>query len=346
MKEIADNIKRLRAEKGVTQQELADAVCVSFQTVSKWENDITTPDVSMLPKLSVFFGVTIDKLFELNREERYKRIEKMIDLNEEAGPEVLSQEIKYLLNQLDTNPEDEKTLILLSGLYNYSADCSRRKAGNYAKIALKVNPYGKDALSELSHSYNNFGPDWNTQNHSELISILYKHIKLNKNEVRPVYYLLDNLIADYRLDEADSVLENYEKKNEDFHWTAYHAKIEFVRGNAEKSGEYLKILRAHYTKDSSCAAYAYFLLAEAEVYRTDYECALKDFESSFSVSKPPRYMDALDAKTQIYRILKNADAEIKERRRKIDVLKSDWNITSGVMVENELNAISELIKSK
>lgn len=63
--ELGNKIKTLRLKAGLTQEKLADELNVSFQTVSKWENNVCAPDISMLPKLSVFFGVTIDELFNL-----------------------------------------------------------------------------------------------------------------------------------------------------------------------------------------------------------------------------------------------------------------------------------------
>lgn len=67
MNKIGDNIRLLRKAKGVTQEELAEAVHVSFQAVSKWENG-GAPDIDMLPALASFFGVSIDELmgFKLN----------------------------------------------------------------------------------------------------------------------------------------------------------------------------------------------------------------------------------------------------------------------------------------
>ena len=58
--EIGQRIKSLRLEKGVTQEELANHLGLSYQAVSKWENNISTPDIQLLPLLSVYFGVTID----------------------------------------------------------------------------------------------------------------------------------------------------------------------------------------------------------------------------------------------------------------------------------------------
>jgi len=61
---IGKRIALLRKEKGMTQEDLANAMGVSPQAVSKWENDQTCPDISALPKLSKLLGVTVDELLE------------------------------------------------------------------------------------------------------------------------------------------------------------------------------------------------------------------------------------------------------------------------------------------
>ena len=71
--EFGTKIKTLRNKRGITQEALAKAMGVTPQTVSKWENDVTMPDVALLPELSVFFGVTIDELFSLNAEKQMER---------------------------------------------------------------------------------------------------------------------------------------------------------------------------------------------------------------------------------------------------------------------------------
>lgn len=63
MKEkLARNISIYRKEKGLTQEELAQMLGLSFQAVSKWENAQTMPDISLLPQLSAILEVSIDKL--------------------------------------------------------------------------------------------------------------------------------------------------------------------------------------------------------------------------------------------------------------------------------------------
>ncbi len=60
---IGKNIKQLRISKGLTQRALAYKLQVSVQAVSKWEQELSYPDVTLLPKIAKLFSVTIDQLF-------------------------------------------------------------------------------------------------------------------------------------------------------------------------------------------------------------------------------------------------------------------------------------------
>ena len=75
---IGDKIRFLRKNKKVTQAQLADDLSVSSQSVSKWENNLTVPDISVLPVIARYFGITMDELFNyrldaLNYKERFIR---------------------------------------------------------------------------------------------------------------------------------------------------------------------------------------------------------------------------------------------------------------------------------
>ena len=59
---LGTNISRLRAEKHLSQGDLAEALAVSRQSVSKWETDSSVPDLDKLVKLSQLFGVSLDEL--------------------------------------------------------------------------------------------------------------------------------------------------------------------------------------------------------------------------------------------------------------------------------------------
>ena len=60
---LGTNIMRLRKEAGLTQEQLANALGISYQAVSKWENGVSCPDISTLPLIADLFGVSIDSLF-------------------------------------------------------------------------------------------------------------------------------------------------------------------------------------------------------------------------------------------------------------------------------------------
>lgn len=62
MGDLAENLRRLRKEKGMTQEELADILQISFQTISKWERQESYPDIHMLPVMAGFFNISVDEL--------------------------------------------------------------------------------------------------------------------------------------------------------------------------------------------------------------------------------------------------------------------------------------------
>jgi len=82
---FSDNIKRLRRERGITQETLANILCISAQSVSKWERGDTLPDIVMLPIISNYFGVTIDVLLGNDKILTEERIQNYINDFKEAN---------------------------------------------------------------------------------------------------------------------------------------------------------------------------------------------------------------------------------------------------------------------
>ena len=66
---VGNNIKRLRLEKHLTQNKLARKLGVSYQAVSKWENNVCAPDIALLPAIANLFEVSIDSLFSKNEDD-------------------------------------------------------------------------------------------------------------------------------------------------------------------------------------------------------------------------------------------------------------------------------------
>ena len=59
---LGENIYRLRAEQNLSQGDLADALEVSRQSVSKWENNSAVPELEKLIKMAQIFGITIGRI--------------------------------------------------------------------------------------------------------------------------------------------------------------------------------------------------------------------------------------------------------------------------------------------
>lgn len=76
---IGNKIKSLRKQKGVTQEQLAFSIGISCQAVSKWENHIALPDITLVPSLASYFNCTIDELFDYNLLEKSKKIKLICD---------------------------------------------------------------------------------------------------------------------------------------------------------------------------------------------------------------------------------------------------------------------------
>lgn len=73
---IGEKIKSFRKKREITQEQLAEYLNISFQSVSKWECGDAYPDITMLPKIALFFGVTTDELLCIDK------LKEQEDINE------------------------------------------------------------------------------------------------------------------------------------------------------------------------------------------------------------------------------------------------------------------------
>ena len=81
---IGKNIADLRKKNGMTQEQLAETLGVSSQTISKWENEVTMPDIMLLPVIAGCFDITVDELYGGR-----KTIEKRQTIDYDDIPEML-----------------------------------------------------------------------------------------------------------------------------------------------------------------------------------------------------------------------------------------------------------------
>lgn len=75
---LGENIRRLRRKRDMTQEQLADALAVSFQAVSRWENGTTYPDIELLPVIAEFFSVSTDELLGIPEAEKNRQADALL----------------------------------------------------------------------------------------------------------------------------------------------------------------------------------------------------------------------------------------------------------------------------
>ena len=73
---IGENIKTLRKAQDITQEKLAAYLNISYQAISKWENGTALPDITLVPKIANFFGVSSDYLLGINADENEEKTRK------------------------------------------------------------------------------------------------------------------------------------------------------------------------------------------------------------------------------------------------------------------------------
>lgn len=76
---LSEQLRRLRRERGSTQEELADLLGISAQAVSKWERGEAMPDITLLPLLARYYRVSVDELLGVDRQSREARIQEICD---------------------------------------------------------------------------------------------------------------------------------------------------------------------------------------------------------------------------------------------------------------------------
>lgn len=128
MNSIGKNIKRLRISKGDTQENIADALNISCQAVSKWENGNATPDISILPLLADYFDITIDELMN-HKLNAYTKKDRFVKLLHNSGALVFTDDNYYV------NTEKISTNLQFSKIGECFADYIQENSLEYDAIA-------------------------------------------------------------------------------------------------------------------------------------------------------------------------------------------------------------------
>ena len=137
---ISQVIKRLRKEKNITQEELAKVLNVTYQSVSRWENDLAYPDAELIPLIASYFGVTTDVLFgtdettiEYKRQEYLKKIQEQENI---YSDEDFKRFEKTLTEAIKSFPKDVYFQWKICSLYwRMGIDCAKKNIKALRKLS-------------------------------------------------------------------------------------------------------------------------------------------------------------------------------------------------------------------
>lgn len=322
---IGYKIRQMRNKAGFTQEQLAEKLGVTAQSVSKWENEISMPDITLLPDIAEVFGVSIDELFDLTIEQKFKRIENRIEIEEELSLQTFLEYEEFLKGQLASCDNKRAVLSLLANLYYHRMESDSIKVSKYGREAIMLDPAKKDCQWLLIKAEGQTVWDWNIANHSDAIDFYKDVIKADKGSPKsalPYYYLIDNLLADNRADEAEKYLNIFATlpSANQVLIDVYKAYIALARFDVAVADGIIEAgLSAH---PDNCS----YLFEAAQYYarRCMYDKAISLYERDWELDKKPRYTDALHGIATIYKIKGDKEAAIKTYDRLLECLKSEW----------------------
>ena len=136
---FSNNFKSMRKKRNLTQEQIAETLGVSCQAVSKWETNSSYPDISLLPIIADYFGVSVDYLIGHDTSKRFEEIDNICTFADDLFAENRYMEaISILREMLIKHPGNEKLMYklawALSGTKKESEDNYEEAISLYHKI--------------------------------------------------------------------------------------------------------------------------------------------------------------------------------------------------------------------
>ncbi|MGN7764472.1 helix-turn-helix domain-containing protein [Paenibacillus sp. 22594] len=327
--EIGKKIKALRLQKGMTQEALAAKLNMSSQAISKWENNVTMPDIQLLPRLSVILGVTIDELFALTDDAHLERIENMISTEHFISTDDFTYAEQFLTEKLNNDHKKTQSLTLLAELHIHRSEEHRELASHYAKDVLKFAPNSKRNHNALRDAENGVIFDWNFSNHHKLIEY-YKNFVPNHPDYWQAYvWLMNYLLADGRCAEAKEILERLNKIHPGYLYLLYGGLICKEEGALAQALTLWEQMTDLYPDEWL----AWSSRGDCMAKLCKYDEAIEYYTKGYELQPNPKYLDSLIAISHIHEIQGKYDKAIEKLEEIIKQLEINWGIAEGKTVD-------------
>lgn len=192
---IGKNIKRLRRERDLTQEEVATHLGISFQSISKWERGDGYPDITMLPALANYFGVSVDEIIgmsEIAKSEKYDEINLLWADNNKKG--LHYDNVNLMKQSLKIYPNNALLLVQLSTSLE-KLDGTDSEKSKYLKESIAVQEqilrYGEDSEVRGATLYNICFAYWKNGEYGKALEQAKKLPNLYKARENALVYFLE-----------------------------------------------------------------------------------------------------------------------------------------------------------
>lgn len=332
---LGATIKRLRNEKQITQEELATYLGVSFQAVSKWENETTMPDIALLPKLALFFGVKIDDLFAVGLDDELERIDAML-ANKRLTDENFRYAQRILESILHKNADDVDATKRYANLLLKRINRDALEAGALLERIMGGAPLDAEVFAlyrqargadrDIFHS----GNEW-------FVRVCEPYTEKYPANHKLCEMLIESLLAVRDFEKAETLLARMRANGEypDALATLLNGDAALAKGDLSGAMEIWGTVR-------STDTHTWYALGERYDRAQLYDRAIVCYQNAFATANEPRDLSAVYALAFLYTKLKRYQDAIASWECILDVLASDYHLTSGETVDWPKREIAKL----
>lgn len=198
-------------------------------------------------------------------------------------------------------------------------------AAEYAKEALRRDPGMRNAYGELTFAMQGKIADWNGASHYALIDFFADYIKDHPTCRNAHLDIIDQLLDDYRIEEAKDYCEHLSAIDESYRVDLYRGKIAWQEGNRIEAFTIWEEMERKFPEEW-CVYHNIgdFLLRDGQ---TDKVAAY--YRKAIEVQNAPRFTDPFDALAQFYERIGEYQAAICVLEEELAVYEAEWRFTEG-----------------
>jgi tetratricopeptide (TPR) repeat protein len=268
-----------------------------------------------------------------------ERIQNMLWDDRYYDPKEVEDTRNFLIAKGKKEPENGEVYALLAEMENHLSWEHREKAEEYAKEALRRQPGHRNAHSELNAAMGGMCPDWNGCNHYLQIKYYQEYLQKNPEDWHCYMWLMDQLIDDYRLDEAEKYCDQFARINNTYRVALYRGHIAWQRGEREKAFQIWRQMEIE-NPNEWCV---YHNIGDYLVRSGRYDEGLNYYRKALEVQNSPPLVDPLQAIAQLCEIRGDISGAIEARKKEADIIENQWKIT-GEELDAVLRDIARLEK--